>query len=767
MALAASGGDSAEARLADRRLVEAHRAGDPHAFAEIVQTHYASLLAYARRRLRHDQDAEDAVQETLLRAFRHLRRFGADGEWRLGPWLQKILANVCHDAAARRLPTASLTEEISDSHADADVGSTSSDPVALAAVRDAIATLPVNQRRAFELRIVDDLPYPEVALQMGITEDNARARVTRARSQLRRLLDGNGAVTGTLGVLPLYFVTSVRAAVRRVLYGADDHSARSAASITATSTGTAASAGAAPGALSTATSPISSGMQLVGQLTASPVGQVAVAASAAGGGKGSVVIGLVASLATAGGLSVPAVSAISASPAAASQPVSAQAAGAPRSLQGTGTALSARLAAHHASLQSSVSEAPVGPGAGSGAASSSTGGQSTGGASSVSAPSWVALAASASASAAASAGSASSSTAATPATSAGSAGAQTSTSSSASSTSSASGVSGGTSGAAGAAAPAGGTGTSASTSSGSGSTGATQLVPALPTGTCSTVPGFSGVTADATVPPLTSAAITSILSTGAVHLASPTGSPAFVATASAGSTASKATPVQVVVGTCLEQGGSLLAVDLTSADGTEAQLVGSLVAGPMQTGTDGVSYLFRGTVQQVSGGKTTGGPLPWGLPRTFVAELQVAQPADTATLTVAFMDPLAGPTASTPSLSSTSSASRTASGPSDASTSPGGTGAPVGTGSSAGTASGTGSGSGTPGGTGSGSGARATSTPADGETATTRSPIPTSPAEHRSGTGSTVLRVSTSGSGGSGGSAGSSLDATTSPTASS
>ncbi len=750
MALAASGGDSAEARLADRRLVEAHRAGDRDAFAEIVQTHYASLLAYARRRLRHDQDAEDAVQETLLRAFRHLRRFGTDGDWRLGPWLQTILANVCRDAAARRLPTASLTEEISDSHADADVGSTTSDPVALAAVRDAIATLPDNQRRAFELRIVDDLPYPEVALQMGITEDNARARVTRARSQLRRLLDGNGAVTGTLGVLPLYVVTSVRAAVRRVLYGAEDHSARSAASLTATGTGT----GAAPGALPTATSPISSGMQLVGQLTASPVGQVAVAASAAGGGKGSVVIGLVASLATAGGLSVPAVSALSAPSAAASQPVSTQPAGAAASSPGTGTALSARFASHGASLHTSVSEAPVGGGAASGATSPSAGGPSTGGASSVSAPSWVALAASASATAAASAGSASSSTAATPA---GSAGAQTSTSSSASS---ASGVSGGTSGAAGTAAPAGGAGTSASASSGSGSTGTTQLVPAPPTGTCSTVPGFSGVTADATVPPLTSAAITSILSTGAVHLASPTGSPAFVATASVGSTASEATPVQVVVGTCLEQGGSLLAVDLTSADGTEAQLVGSLVAGPMQTGTDGVSYLFRGTVQQVSGGKTTGGPLPWGLPRTFVAELQVAQPADTATLTVAFMNPLAGATAatgSTSSLSSTSSATSTASGPSDASTSPGGTGAPSGTGSS----------SGTVGGTGSGSVARATSTPADGETATTRSPIPTSPAEHRSGTGSTVLRVSTSGSGGSGGSAGSSLDATTSPTASS
>jgi RNA polymerase sigma factor (sigma-70 family) len=737
MALAASGGDSAEARLADRRLVEAHRAGDPDAFAEIVQTHYASLLAYARRRLRHDQDAEDAVQETLLRAFRHLRRFGADGEWRLGPWLQKILANVCHDAAGRRVPTASLTEDISDSHADADVGSTTSDPVALAAVREAIATLPDNQRRAFELRIVDDLPYPEVALQMGITEDNARARVTRARSQLRRLLDGNGAVTGTLGVLPLYFVTSVRAAVRRVLYGADDCSARSAASITATSTGT----GAAPGALSSATSPISSGMQLVGQLTASPVGQVAVAASAAGGGKGSVVIGLVASLATAGGLSVPAVSAISAPPAAASQPVSAQAAGAAASLQGTGTALSARLAARHASLQSSVPEAPVGPGAANGATSPSTGGPSTSGATSVSPPSWVALAASASSTAAASAGSAS------PATSATTSGGQTSTTTSASSTSV---VSGGTSGAAGTAAPADGAGTTASTSSGSGSTGATQPVPALPTGTCSTVAGFSGVTADATVPPLASAAITSILSTGAVHLATPTGSPTFATTASVGSTASKATPVQVVVGTCLEQGGSLLAVDLTSADGTEAQLVGSLVAGPMRTGTDGVSYLFRGTVQQVTGGQTTGGPLPWGLTRTFVAELQVAQPADAATLTVAFMNPLAGTTAATGSTSSTSS---TASGPSDGSTSPSGTGAPIGTGS----------GAGTPGGTGGGAGARVTSTPADGETATTRSPIPTSPAERRSGTGSTALRLSTDGSAGSGGS---SLVVATSPTAS-
>ncbi len=84
----------------DQELVAAHRAGDTDAFGELVNEHRSPLLAHARRKLYSTEAAEDALQETLIRAYRALPRF--NGQYRLGPWLHRIMANVCIDEANRR-----------------------------------------------------------------------------------------------------------------------------------------------------------------------------------------------------------------------------------------------------------------------------------------------------------------------------------------------------------------------------------------------------------------------------------------------------------------------------------------------------------------------------------------------------------------------------------------------------------------------------------------------------------------------------------------
>ena len=81
----------------DRALIEAHCAGDEAAFPVIVGAHYRALLTQAHRRLGSRVEAEDAVQETFERAYRGLCR--VNGEYRIGAWLSRILANVCTDHA--------------------------------------------------------------------------------------------------------------------------------------------------------------------------------------------------------------------------------------------------------------------------------------------------------------------------------------------------------------------------------------------------------------------------------------------------------------------------------------------------------------------------------------------------------------------------------------------------------------------------------------------------------------------------------------------
>jgi RNA polymerase sigma-70 factor, ECF subfamily len=174
----------------ERLLVEAHNGGDSEAFASIVNEYSSSLYAHAMMRLGEPRAAEDAVQETFLRAYRAMPRF--EGEFHLRAWLHRILTNVCFDEGDRRRrevrafdraaalaeldgPPADEVLDIDRAHAQREVAT-------------ALASLPVAYREALELRYVEQLSFREVADVTGVSEENARARVHRGRAALRRLI---------------------------------------------------------------------------------------------------------------------------------------------------------------------------------------------------------------------------------------------------------------------------------------------------------------------------------------------------------------------------------------------------------------------------------------------------------------------------------------------------------------------------------------------------------------------------------------------------
>jgi len=630
----------ADRALAERALVRRHRSGDADAFAAIVRLYYVELLTHARRRLGGDADAEDAVQETLLRAFRGLDRFGSADEWRLGAWLHRIVANVCVDQCLRRQAAARATDRLSGRTdlIGEDFSDLLSDPVALAAVRCAVGSLPANQRQAFLLRIVEDLPYPEVAEQLGITEDNARARVQRARATLRRVLSDADSVAGAMAMLPLLVVGSIRGVVRRALRHGVESAATSSvgsnaapgSSVTSASApATLPAATSASSAVSAATSassavsaavngPLATGVQLVGQLAAGPVGQAAVVASSvAAGGRGSTVLKIAAGLATAGALALPPTTASPTSstigPVVAPSAITAAAPSpAPTTPSGTvGSSPSPPVATP--SSGSSASSSVAAPAASAPAAGATTTAPPTTTVAPI-LPAWVLLAA-----AGASTGPAEAS-----GTGTGAEGTAATTGSS----------------------PAGGAGPAPSgiaTSSSAGSSPATNGDAA--SAVCSGVPGFPGVAFPTSNPPVSSPILGPTLDSGPIGLGDGSGAPAFDWNGSV--SAATRTPVQITTATCFAQTGSMLAVDLTAADGTEVQLVGALVAQPQIVTSDGTSgavigevsdttYLFRGTATQVAG-VVLENQMPWDITGDFVAELQVAEPGNTAELTVAFL----------------------------------------------------------------------------------------------------------------------------------
>ena len=185
----------------DPRLIESFRAGENEAFEALVRAHRPALYRHALRKLSDHAAAEDAVQETFTRAYKSRARVGDD--WRLGAWLHQILANVCIDEANRRKRESTKGSRWATAEVNSNgVMPALEDQLGLDAdhtdVVRALRELPNNYQEALELRYVAELEYDEMAEVLEISEENVRARVSRASKAIRVLLRPVAAIIAFL-----------------------------------------------------------------------------------------------------------------------------------------------------------------------------------------------------------------------------------------------------------------------------------------------------------------------------------------------------------------------------------------------------------------------------------------------------------------------------------------------------------------------------------------------------------------------------------------
>jgi RNA polymerase sigma-70 factor (ECF subfamily) len=161
----------------------AHVGGDPHAFAVLVERHRDRLWAVAMRTLADPDDAADALQDALVAAFRNAASYR--GEAAVTTWLHRIVVNACLDRIRRRLarPTVPLGER--DVPWPYDVPAQVDTRLA---VRQALATLPDEQRDALILVDLEDLSVAEAAALLGIPEGTVKSRCSRGRTALAAVL---------------------------------------------------------------------------------------------------------------------------------------------------------------------------------------------------------------------------------------------------------------------------------------------------------------------------------------------------------------------------------------------------------------------------------------------------------------------------------------------------------------------------------------------------------------------------------------------------
>jgi RNA polymerase sigma-70 factor (ECF subfamily) len=179
-------------------VVESLRRGDEAAFEQMVRRFSGRMLAVARRLMRDEEDARDAVQDAFISAFRSMHRF--EGGSQLGTWLHRIVVNsaLMRLRSRRRHPECSIDELLPVFGPDGHRAFRPEEEIRadeqlerdqlLSLVRECVCNLPDGYREVYVLRDVDELSTEETATALGITPNAVKIRLHRARQALMTLV---------------------------------------------------------------------------------------------------------------------------------------------------------------------------------------------------------------------------------------------------------------------------------------------------------------------------------------------------------------------------------------------------------------------------------------------------------------------------------------------------------------------------------------------------------------------------------------------------
>jgi len=174
----------------DNALVKRARDGDFAAFERLFERHRQLVYRFAYQMASRRDDAEDIVQEAFVRAYQNLAKYRDEAKFTT--WLLRIVTNLCTDMARMSQRRQALEQQeaggsllwMTRGDTDDPVENLTSD-MRVAALRKALAALPLHHRSVIVLRDLEGKEYSEVAEILGCTVGGAKLRVLRARRALR------------------------------------------------------------------------------------------------------------------------------------------------------------------------------------------------------------------------------------------------------------------------------------------------------------------------------------------------------------------------------------------------------------------------------------------------------------------------------------------------------------------------------------------------------------------------------------------------------
>ena len=177
----------------EKALLREARDGNAEAFSRLVEPFSGMVYRQCLQMLGHEQDARDAAQETMLRAYRAMPRFL--GQSSISTWLWRIARNTCLDQLKKPFRKRESTSLEGLRETGFDPPGQGEDPEtvylrqeSIREMQEAVGKLPADQQTLLNLRYGEHLSYEELARVTGLREGTVKSKLNRAKAKLGVLL---------------------------------------------------------------------------------------------------------------------------------------------------------------------------------------------------------------------------------------------------------------------------------------------------------------------------------------------------------------------------------------------------------------------------------------------------------------------------------------------------------------------------------------------------------------------------------------------------
>ena len=183
--------------MTEEQLIRRAQQGDNSAFEQLLLAHQKKVYNLCLRMAANPDDALDLSQEAFIKAWRTLGQYQFEASF--STWLFRLTSNVCIDFLRRkkRRQETSLTENYDDSDEGAELSLPDCAPLpeqqaitneTKIELARAMGQLAPDHREILQLRVVEDLPYEQIADILGVRVGTVKSRLARARLSLRKIL---------------------------------------------------------------------------------------------------------------------------------------------------------------------------------------------------------------------------------------------------------------------------------------------------------------------------------------------------------------------------------------------------------------------------------------------------------------------------------------------------------------------------------------------------------------------------------------------------